>query len=78
METTWTSRVTSNYDESGVSMGQAVSEGFLDLDIAANTNDSVRTNAILTITAVPEPSTALLVALGFAGLAGVSRRRKRS
>ena len=78
VETTWTSRVTSNYDESGVSMGQAVSEGFLDLDIAANTNDSVRTNAILTITAVPEPSTALLVALGFAGLAGVSRRRKRS
>lgn len=72
--TTWTSRVTSNYDESGLSFGEDLELG--NLDIEAGDDDGVDTHASLTITAVPEPSTALLVGLGLAGFA--SRKRMRS
>lgn len=75
--TTWTTRVTSNYDESGVSMGEEVGAWRLDLVIPTDVNAGVRTNAILTITAIPEPSTALLVSLGFDGLGAISPIRRK-
>lgn len=74
--TTWTSRVTSNYDESGVSLGQDVDALFLNLNIPAAPGDGVFTN--ITVTVVPEPSTALLIGLGMAGLASVNRRSTRA
>ena len=73
--TTWTSRGHSYYDEAGLSFGDAVDLGYL--DISPGANDGVGTQAALTITAVPEPSTALLVGLGLAGLASVRRQSKR-
>ena len=71
--TTWTSRVTSNYDESGLSFGDDLE--LEELAIPAGPNDGVDTHASLTITAVPEPSTALLVGLGLAGFASLKRKR---
>ena len=73
MITTWTSRVTSNYDESGLSFGDDLELGYLYIE--AGSNDGVDTHASLTITAVPEPSTALLVGLGLAGFASLKRKR---
>jgi len=72
--TTWDVRVTSNYDESGVILGQSIDESWLDLERTTTVGEGVRTSMLVTVT--PEPSTALLVGLGLAGLA--SRKRARS
>lgn len=72
--TTWDARVTSNYDESGLSLGQSIDESWLDLEHGATASDGITTTMTLTVT--PEPSTALLVGLGLAGFA--SRKRMRS
>jgi len=75
--TSWTSTVTSNYDESGVSVGQDVGNAlFLNLEIPANPGDGVYT--YITVTVVPEPSTALLVGLGMTGLASAHRRSRHA
>ena len=72
--TTWDVRLTTNYDESGVSLGQSIGESWLDLEGTTAAGDGVRTSMLVTVT--PEPSTALLVGLGLAGFA--SRKRMRS
>jgi hypothetical protein len=71
--TSWTSQVTSNYDEAGLSFGEDLELSYL--EIGSGANDGVHTHAAVLITAVPEPSTALLVGLGLAGFASLKRKR---
>jgi len=81
--TTWSSNVTSNYDEAGIMMGLPVSESFLGLDIFPSGNSGVFTLATATITTlgdvggppIPEPATGALLAFGL-GMLGISRARR--
>jgi hypothetical protein len=52
-------------------------DGTVDWGGNSSSEDSL-TNAVWTLTVVPEPSTALLLGLGLTGLAGKGRKRNRS